>query len=112
ADLLPGLDPGALGDSPEGRHAARGGADPDPGRVRPGDRRGPGGRRPVETAAVTRLRHAVAARLGAVLRLDDPPWRGALALAVGGFLSCPPFWGVQNLPSLLGVSGLPLVPVR
>jgi len=55
----------------------------------------------VETAAVTRLRHAVAARLGAVLRLDDPPWRGALALAVGVFISCTPFWGLQTLLSLL-----------
>jgi len=34
-------------------------------------------------AAVSRVRRALAARLSAVLRLDDPPWRVALALAVG-----------------------------
>jgi uncharacterized protein len=54
----------------------------------------------VETAAVTRVRHAVVARLGAVVRLDDPPWRVALALAVGVFISCTPFWGLQTVVSL------------
>jgi uncharacterized protein len=54
----------------------------------------------VETAAVTRVRRAVVARLGAVLRLDDPPWRVALALAVGVFISCTPFWGLQTVLSL------------
>jgi uncharacterized protein len=51
-------------------------------------------------AALTRVRRAVLARLGAVLRLDDPPWRVALALAVGVFISCTPFWGLQTLLSL------------
>ena len=51
-------------------------------------------------AAVRRVRRAVVARLGAVLRLDDPPWRVALALAVGVFISCTPFWGLQTLLSL------------
>jgi len=51
-------------------------------------------------AALTRVRRAVVARLGAVLRLDDPPWRVALALAVGVFISCTPFWGLQTLLSL------------
>ena len=55
----------------------------------------------MEAAAVTRLRRAVVARLGAVLRLDDPPWRVALALAVGVFISCTPFWGLQTLLSLV-----------
>ena len=55
----------------------------------------------METAAVTRLRRAVVARLGAVLRLDDPPWRVALALAIGVFISCTPFWGLQTLLSLV-----------
>jgi uncharacterized protein len=54
----------------------------------------------VETAAVTRVRRAVVARLGAVLWLDDPPWRVALALAVGVFISCTPFWGLQTVLSL------------
>ena len=55
----------------------------------------------METAAVTRLRHAVGARLGAVLRLDDPPWRVALALAIGVFISCTPFWGLQTFLALV-----------
>ena len=51
-------------------------------------------------AALSRLRHALAARLGAVLRLDDPPWRVALALAIGVFISCTPFYGLQTVLSL------------
>ena len=54
----------------------------------------------METATVTRVRRAVAARLGTVLRLDDPPWRVALSLAVGVFISCTPFWGLQTVLSL------------
>jgi uncharacterized protein len=54
----------------------------------------------VATAALNRIRHALGARLGAVLRLDDPPWRVALALAVGVFISCTPFYGLQTLLSL------------
>jgi len=68
--------------------------------VRPRDRRGPGGSRPVASAPLNRLRGAIVARLGAVLRLDDPPWRVALALAVGVFISCTPFYGLQTLLSL------------
>jgi uncharacterized protein (DUF2062 family) len=49
---------------------------------------------------VNRVRRAVVARLGAVLRLDDPPGRVALALAVGVFISCTPFYGLQTLLSL------------
>lgn len=49
---------------------------------------------------LTRVRRAIIARLSAVLRLDDPPWRVALALAVGVFLSCTPFYGLQTLLSL------------
>ncbi len=41
------------------------------------------------------------ARLGALLQLDDSPWRTALALAVGVFISFTPFWGVQTLLALL-----------
>ena len=51
-------------------------------------------------AAMSRIRRAFVARLGAVLRLDDPPWRVALALAVGVFISCTPFYGLQTLLSL------------
>jgi uncharacterized protein len=54
----------------------------------------------VAAAVVNRVRRAVAARLSAVLRLDDPPWRVALALAVGVFVSCTPFYGLQTLLSL------------
>jgi uncharacterized protein len=54
----------------------------------------------VAVAALSRLRRAFAARLGAVLRLDDPPRRVALALAVGVFISCTPFYGLQTVLSL------------
>lgn len=36
-----------------------------------------------------------------LLRLDDPPWRIALALAVGVFISCTPFYFFQTLLALL-----------
>ena len=51
-------------------------------------------------AAMSHIRRAFIARLGAVLRLDDPPWRVALALAVGVFISCTPFYGLQTVLSL------------
>jgi hypothetical protein len=41
------------------------------------------------------------ARLGALLQLDDSPWRTALALAIGVFLSFTPFWGFQTVLALL-----------
>jgi uncharacterized protein (DUF2062 family) len=40
-------------------------------------------------------------RLRGVLQLDDPPWRIALALAVGVFISCTPTFGVQTLLALV-----------
>jgi uncharacterized protein len=40
-------------------------------------------------------------RLHALLQLDDPPWRIALALAVGVFISCTPFYGLQTLLAIL-----------
>jgi uncharacterized protein len=40
-------------------------------------------------------------RLRALLHLDDPPSRLALALAVGVFISCTPLYGVQTLLALL-----------
>ena len=36
-----------------------------------------------------------------LLQLDDSPWRTALALAIGVFLSFTPFWGFQTLLALL-----------
>jgi hypothetical protein len=39
-------------------------------------------------------------RFRAALHLDDPPWRIALALAVGVFISCTPFYGVQTVLSI------------
>jgi len=36
-----------------------------------------------------------------VLQLDDAPWRIALALAVGVFISCTPTFGFQTLLALL-----------
>ena len=44
---------------------------------------------------------AFARRLQTALRLDDPPHRIALALAVGVFISCTPFWGVQTILAVL-----------
>jgi uncharacterized protein (DUF2062 family) len=41
------------------------------------------------------------ARLGALLQLDDSPWKVALALAIGVFISFTPFWGFQTLLALL-----------
>ena len=46
-------------------------------------------------------RDALRERVRAVLRMDDPPWRIAAALAVGVFVSCTPFYGFQTLLSLL-----------
>lgn len=40
-----------------------------------------------------------------LLHLDDPPRRLACALAVGVFISCTPFWGLQTLLAIL-VAGL------
>lgn len=40
-------------------------------------------------------------RFVALLHLDDPPWRVALALAVGVFISFTPFLGFQTLLALL-----------
>jgi uncharacterized protein (DUF2062 family) len=39
-------------------------------------------------------------RLHALLHLDDPPWRIALALAVGVFIGCTPFWFFQTVLAL------------
>jgi hypothetical protein len=44
---------------------------------------------------------ALRERFIALLHLDDPPWRVALALAVGVFISCTPFVGFQTLLALL-----------
>jgi uncharacterized protein (DUF2062 family) len=44
---------------------------------------------------------ALSKRLRGLLQLDDPPPRIALALAVGVFISCTPFYGLQTLLSLL-----------
>src|SRR5437870_11827563 len=68
--------------------------------MHPGDRGGPGGGRPVAAEALTRVRRAFVARLSAMLRLDDPPWRVALALAIGVFLSWTLFYGLQTVLSL------------
>lgn len=40
-------------------------------------------------------------RLRALLQLDDPPWRTALALALGVFIGCTPFWFFQTLIALV-----------
>ena len=52
------------------------------------------------TAGVSPIGGRLTARLGDVLHLDDSPSRIALALAVGVFISCTPFYGLQTLLSL------------
>lgn len=49
-----------------------------------------------------------AARLTALLPHDEKPWKVALALAVGVFISFTPFWGFQTLLALAvaWISGL------
>ena len=44
---------------------------------------------------------SLAVTLRDLLHLDDPPRRLALALAVGVFIGCTPFWGVQTLLSVI-----------
>ena len=44
---------------------------------------------------------SLSAKFRALLHLDDPPRRLALALAVGVFISCTPFWGLQTVLCLL-----------
>jgi hypothetical protein len=44
---------------------------------------------------------ALRERVLALLHLDDPPWRVALALAVGVFISFTPFLGFQTILALL-----------
>lgn len=48
------------------------------------------------TLGLARLRR----RLHTLLHLDDPPWRIALALAVGVFIGCTPFWFFQTMLAL------------
>ena len=50
---------------------------------------------------MTASARALRERFIALLHLDDPPWRVALALAVGVFISCTPFIGFQTLLALL-----------
>jgi uncharacterized protein len=41
------------------------------------------------------------ARFSALLPHDESPWRTALALAIGVFISFTPFWGFQTILALL-----------
>ncbi len=47
------------------------------------------------------MTRALGDRVRSLLRLDDPPWRVAAALATGVFVSCTPFYGLQTLLSVL-----------
>jgi uncharacterized protein (DUF2062 family) len=47
-------------------------------------------------------------RLRALLHLDDPPGKIALALAVGVFISCTPFLGLQTILAILVSTVFPL----
>jgi uncharacterized protein (DUF2062 family) len=40
------------------------------------------------------------AQFRAILHFDDPPWRLALSLAIGVFISFTPFYGLQTLLSI------------
>lgn len=44
---------------------------------------------------------AVSDRLRRLWSLDEPPWRIALAVAVGVFIGCTPFWFFQTVLALL-----------
>lgn len=44
---------------------------------------------------------ALGDRLRPLLHLEDDPWRIALSLAVGVFISVTPFWGLQTMLSLI-----------
>ena len=44
--------------------------------------------------------HRLLDRLRALLITDDPPWRLALAVAVGVFISCTPTFGFQTIIAL------------
>lgn len=44
---------------------------------------------------------SLAAKFRELLHLDDPPRRIALALAVGVFIGCTPFWGLQTVLSVV-----------
>lgn len=48
-----------------------------------------------------RRRLGLGARLSALLHLDDPPRRIARSLAVGVFIGCTPFWGLQTALSIV-----------
>jgi uncharacterized protein (DUF2062 family) len=50
----------------------------------------------------------LADRLRALLHLDDPPGKIALALAVGVFISCTPFLGLQTILAVLVATLFPL----
>lgn len=50
---------------------------------------------------MTLARLGLRARLYALLQLDDPPWRIALALALGVFIGCTPFWFFQTVLALV-----------
>jgi uncharacterized protein len=43
-------------------------------------------------------------RVVALLQLDESPWRTALALAVGVFISFTPFWGFQTILALVAAT--------
>ena len=47
-------------------------------------------------------------RLRSLLHLDDPPGKIALALAVGVFISCTPFLGLQTILAILVATLFPL----
>jgi uncharacterized protein len=46
----------------------------------------------------------LAASFRELLHLDDPPRRLAVALAVGVFISCTPFWGLQTVLAVVVAS--------
>ena len=75
-------------------------------RLRAGDHRRPRGRRSRASPLMISLRrmcspHQWRQWLAMLVSLDESPWRMALALAVGVFISFTPFWGFQTLLALV-----------
>src|SRR6185503_17641137 len=96
AHLLDRDHPRALGHAAGASHPAPGRRGPPPGHLR-ADRHRRAGDRGAGTRPVRGSFAGLAGRFRGLLHLDDPPRRLAIALAVGVFISCTPFLGLQTL---------------
>src|SRR5205814_10397331 len=87
---------GAVGHAARERGAPAGRAGPPAGHVRAAAHRR-AGERGTRPRSVRPALGPLAEKFRALLHLDDPPHRLALALAVGVFIGCTPFWGLQTI---------------